>query len=397
MKNNHYDVGIVGFWYGINYGSVLTYYALYKTIENLDKRPILINKPLNLWNDKFYKKDTLANRFFAKKCKTSRIRKSDSDWEDMNNFCDTFVVGSDVVWKSSLPSRCGYHFFLDFVDSTKNKIAYAPSFGGEWEANEKITKFASYFLHKFDAISCREFEGVEICKNIFEVHAEQVLDPVFLLDPNAYELLAETSTRKREDKFITAYILGPGATKRKMLLKLQELMGNIELVNIVNAGNETKGKELLKLDTEENMSVEDWLYYIKNCDLYIGDSFHGICFSIIFRKKFILIRNRVSPSRCRFDSLLRICGLENRSIYADEDISLRKDLLEDIDYSAVYSKLNVEVEKSRKWLSNALEGRKEKRCTEYDVLIDKINKINEDNLLLKNEIEKLKIALMNQQ
>ncbi len=28
-------VGIVGYWYATNYGSVVTYYALYKTIERL--------------------------------------------------------------------------------------------------------------------------------------------------------------------------------------------------------------------------------------------------------------------------------------------------------------------------------------------------------------------------
>ena len=27
---NQYDIGVMGFWYGHNYGSILTYYALNK-------------------------------------------------------------------------------------------------------------------------------------------------------------------------------------------------------------------------------------------------------------------------------------------------------------------------------------------------------------------------------
>lgn len=395
MKDNHYDVGIVGFWYGMNYGSVLTYYALYKVVEECGYKALLINKPLNLWTDKFYDQNTLGNLFFHRYgCKRSRIRTSANDWRDLNNFCDTFLVGSDVVWKYTLPKQCGYHFFLDFVSYGKRKISYASSFGGDWDANEKITKSTKFFLKKFDAVSCREVEGVSICKNIFEIEAKQVIDPVFLLNSSSYEMLIKKSKIKKSTRFITAYILGPGKLKKKMLLELKNLMGDIDLVNIVNAGNVQKGKELLELETEDNLSIEDWLYYIKNCELYIGDSFHGICFAIIFRKNFILIRNRISPSRCRFDSLLCLCGLESRSIYADEDISLRSDLLEDIDYSMVYSKLESEIKKSKDWLSMALKIKKENVYDEYDILDDKINNIYEQNRNLEIRIDELKNLLI---
>lgn len=40
MDKNMYDVGIIGFWYGMNYGSVLTYYALYKSVERLGLKPM---------------------------------------------------------------------------------------------------------------------------------------------------------------------------------------------------------------------------------------------------------------------------------------------------------------------------------------------------------------------
>lgn len=35
IKNDKYDVGIIGVWTGLNYGSVLTYYALQKIIKKI--------------------------------------------------------------------------------------------------------------------------------------------------------------------------------------------------------------------------------------------------------------------------------------------------------------------------------------------------------------------------
>lgn len=396
-ETNRYDVGIVGFWYGKNYGSVLTYYALYKVIEGLGYKPILINKHLKLWEDSFYHKSTLANRFFqANDCKRSRIRNGNLDWLDLNNFCDMFLVGSDVVWKCTLPQRIGYHFFLDFVSDYKRKIAYASSFGGEWLAKESITQTVMYYLSKFDSISCRENEGVALCRDVFGIDAIQVLDPVFLLSNEQYGKMADRSKRKVPEHYICAYVLGPGKTKRDLLLSLQGMMGkggHMGLINLVNAGNEEKGGSLLGLEAETGIDIEDWLRYIRDCDLYIGDSFHGICFSIIFRKNFILIRNRISPSRCRFDTLLSLLELENRSIYADEDITLREDLLIDIDYDKVYEKLAPLAEDSKTWLAAALCSPKQSRTSEYDILNEKILKLENENIELRRQVSEIRDIL----
>ena len=45
MKD-HYDVGILGVWYGCNYGSIATYYALQQTIEKLGYSMVLEEETL---------------------------------------------------------------------------------------------------------------------------------------------------------------------------------------------------------------------------------------------------------------------------------------------------------------------------------------------------------------
>lgn len=389
MDKNMYDVGIIGFWYGMNYGSVLTYYALYKSVERLGLKPILVNKPTGLWDDSFYDKNTLANRFFAARCKKSRLRRDYVDWLDLNNFCEMFLVGSDIVWKYTLPKRVGYHFFLDFVKSGRRKVSYASSFGGDWEGNRLITGNAEFFLKRFDFVSVRENEAVEICRTCFNVDAVQVMDPVFLPDRAVYDELLASSKIHNEEEYIMSYILGPGKSKRDILLNLQNMTG-IGLLNVVGAADEEKGTRYLGLETTTNLNVEDWLKYIHDCKIYIGDSFHGICFAIIFRKNFILVRNRISPSRCRFDTLLKICGLENRSLYADEDITARPDLIQDIDYDEVYKKLEPRIEFSRKWLENALTSNIEAKASDaFDVLNEKTAAVAKENALLKARLDKL--------
>lgn len=300
-----------------------------------------------------------------------------------------FLVGSDIVWKYTLPKRVGYHFFLDFVKSGRRKVSYASSFGGDWEGNRLITGNAEFFLKRFDFVSVRENEAVEICRTCFNVDAVQVMDPVFLPDRAVYDELLASSKIHNEEEYIMSYILGPGKSKRDILLNLQNMTG-IGLLNVVGAADEEKGTRYLGLETTTNLNVEDWLKYIHDCKIYIGDSFHGICFAIIFRKNFILVRNRISPSRCRFDTLLKICGLENRSLYADEDITARPDLIQDIDYDEVYKKLEPRIEFSRKWLENALTSNIEAKASDaFDVLNEKTAAVAKENALLKARLDKL--------
>lgn len=71
-----------------------------------------------------------------------------------------------------------------------------------------------------------------------------------------------------------------------------------------------------KIGGEEAMlcrPVGDWLKLLQNADYVVTDSFHCVCFSLIFEKQFICV---VNPERgiSRLDSLLGIFGLRDRLI-----------------------------------------------------------------------------------
>ena len=45
IKGRWFDVGIVGWWYGKNYGSALTYYALHEVVEGLGYDTLMLEWP----------------------------------------------------------------------------------------------------------------------------------------------------------------------------------------------------------------------------------------------------------------------------------------------------------------------------------------------------------------
>lgn len=50
MDNSLKKVGIVGYWYATNYGSVLTYYALGKAIDKMGYETLFVDRP-EAWLD----------------------------------------------------------------------------------------------------------------------------------------------------------------------------------------------------------------------------------------------------------------------------------------------------------------------------------------------------------
>lgn len=357
----HYDVGILGVWFGCNYGSIATYYALEQTIEAMGYRVLMVHQP-RLKPDDGRMKGRHSIRFAEEHYQISKSYHV-SEISELNQMCDTFVLGSDQIWNYGVTKIFGHSYFLDFADDTKKKIAYATSFGsGKFLAPRAYAKEAVRCMRRMDAISVREAEGVEICRKTFGMEATHVLDPVLMCEPHVLGDLTERSDKEEKEPFIATYILDPTPEKREALLHVSKKQGK-KLVNMLDGwyNKFEANKKRLDLDnTIENLQVEDWLYYFKNSDFVITDSFHGTCMAILFHKPFIAIGN---PGRgtSRFESLLGTLGLTDRYV-ADAGEILRKDaLLTSVDYTKVDEILKEQREFSRTWLSEALAGVKKSK------------------------------------
>lgn len=101
-------------------------------------------------------------------------------------------------------------------------------------------------------------------------------------------------------------------------------------------------------------SVEQWLRGFAEADYILTDSFHGCVFSILFKKQFVSLGNKIRGTN-RFESLLKKFGLEDRML----DVNLYEDIMtllfcRTINYENVSNILNEERKRSYNFLKNAI-------------------------------------------
>lgn len=177
-----YDCGILNFWSSNNYGALLTCYALQESVKELGLVPGIINYHCR-W-EKF--EGLLSDRFSRKYLDLTEPCADFEDLRRLNRQMQTFIAGSDQIWRYKYFWPRGKNIYqLSFASLNARKIAYAASFGlDRWEGGYENTLLTKYYMSRFDGISVREDDGVDIiCREVFGVRAEQVLDPVFCPNP----------------------------------------------------------------------------------------------------------------------------------------------------------------------------------------------------------------------
>lgn len=223
------------------------------------------------------------------------------------------IVGSDQTWRPIYSPNL-YNFFLDFLsDSNIKKLAYASSFGVDhWEFSPKETKKCAALARKFNFISVRETSGVGLCAQNLGVTAHAVLDPTLLLTADNYIALLKTAnTRTKAEGGLYTYLLDKTPAKNAIVKKLSEQLGLHEFK--IQAGESITDWKAGPIEEYIMPPVIDWLSGFTRAKFIVTDSFHGMVFSIIFGKPFVVILN---PDRgaARFESLLTQLGLSDRLI-----------------------------------------------------------------------------------
>ncbi|AEF84645.1 2-oxoglutarate decarboxylase [Treponema primitia ZAS-2] len=354
MNKKKYDIGVLGLWHSCNYGGVLTYYGLHETLKSLGFSVLMISK-INASLTDPERGDTFSMRFARMHYNISKYYTL-SDISELNDLCDAFIVGSDQLWNYGISKNFGKAYYLDFAYNTKHKISYSTSFGHSVDfAPPEERKNISGYMKCFNAISVREKSGVRLCRDIYDVKATQVLDPILLCGKKLYEKLAEKSLLREKKPYVLSYILDPTPEKRRAMLYIAEHLG-LKLIHILDGlpwkfeGN----KKALDLDgIAEDVESEDFVYLYLNANFVITDSFHGTVFALLFNKPFVTIGNKMR-GMSRFDSLFEMIENKERFTTDAETIIGNEKLFEALDYEKINSVLKEERKKSLDWLKNAL-------------------------------------------
>ena len=263
---------------------------------------------------------------------------------------DAVITGSDQLWSpAGLPTN---FYNLMFVPDDIKKISYASSFGvGQIPWYQK--KRTAQYLNRIEHISMRENKGRDIVKELTNRDVPIVLDPVFSLSKEEWDQYIPIE--KIYDKpYIFSYFLGENPSHRDEVNKLAKETG-LKIVALRHLDQYVENDENFGVFAPYDIGPDKFLNLIRGAEYVCTDSFHGTCFSIIYKKKF-MIYNRYSDAskvskNSRIDSLCTNLGVNDRR-FAGEILDIKKS----IDFESVSNRLEKEKIETNKYLDNALKG-----------------------------------------
>jgi polysaccharide pyruvyl transferase WcaK-like protein len=339
-------IGIITFHWGTNYGGVLQAYALQTFLKNLGHDVCIINYKPNRYNKNLIKcfktfrawsylnnyheflKEKKIETFRANYLNRTVLYQSTKDLNENPPSCDAYITGSDQVWNPFFTikgeGKPTTAYFLDFGNKEVKRIAYAVSFGCK-DYPDNAKKIAKQHVDRFDAISVRENSGLKIVREMGCGNSIILPDPALLLSPKQYQLTIKKVEIKDPSSFVFSYFIH---NKEKTISKLIKHF-------------KTKAKVKRPDKFFNPYSIEEWLAAIKNSSFVITNSYHGVVFSLLFKKDFIIVltKGRLSGMNDRIYTLLNYLNLEKRIINSYDTKNINEIISTPINYNHVEKKI----------------------------------------------------------
>ena len=384
--NGTYDIGCVCM-FNQNIGNNLTNFALYRTLRDLGHFVLMIGNPKVDGKSPFGWDEDRFIRF--KTCpyeswEIEPLLESRDDLYEIGRKCETYIVGSDQLWRELFLKGTDYFATLDWVGNDKYKLSYATSFATDTFTSDKQeeSRFA-YLLERFNSISVREETGKRIIRSMIGADVPVVLDPVFLCERSVFEEMANEATIKNiDDRYVSAYFLDKTEKKEKILVEV----ANKKTCGSYKAATDYLGEQFNKtnIDYMDALSVEEWLLMIKESQYLLTDSFHGLCFALIFHKDFAVVYDVENwRGYTRISNILHMLGLQDRHISEVNDIDRVIDVK--IDWDRVESVLSEKRKESLKWLKSEL-----LKAKDYNGKYDVYDEIIRHNINTHNIVKEFK-------
>ena len=353
LSGNH-DIGLVVLL-NQNLGNNITNYALYHVLNELGYRVLIIGA----FDDRFVEQteENLFMRFLRNPYPSYDvvpICRDKADLIQLNIKCKAFLTGSDQLFRPSFVEENNYFYCQDWVSGLKYKFSYGTSLGTDsFESDEKVRGKMAYLLGRFQRVSVRERLSVDLMRDCFGIDVDCVLDPVFLCPREDYEGMVKVGRlRIPERPYVGAYILDITEEKADVLKAVSGKLTHNEHVVITDFPESEQNFDVRLL---HEVALEEWLAMIHDAEFFLTDSFHGICFALIFHKQFAVVYDKKNwRGFARIRDILERTGLSNRYLEHWDEDSIEKICSRKIDFQKVDALLEKEREKSLQWLKDSL-------------------------------------------
>lgn len=255
---------------------------------------------------------------------------------------DVVIYGSDQIWGRFDFNKFKFdpYFFAENKIKAKHHISYAASMGSV-EVNAEEQQFLTSKLKRFSKISVREAEMCTLLQSLKIEPVIKVCDPTLLLTSDQWRNIIPIK-RKIREPYALFYDFQHGSFNVESIHKFCR-NHSLRLITITAFIR----KESFQHNELGTIGPEDFVSLIANADFIFTSSFHGLAFSIIFRKQFYCAYLQKAS---RAQSLLSILQIPDRMVSKTDSIDLLT--TDAIDYNAVSSILLKERNLSIEYLSS---------------------------------------------
>ena len=251
-----------------------------------------------------------------------------------------FVCGSDTIF---CPDEFGFDdgYYANY-DCMKNGFAaaYAASFGDPHFTDETY-QILNARLQNFKAFGLRENLMIPYVSEHTSVPVQKVVDPTLLLTSEDYDRIAEK--RIVPEKYLLLYARRYNPTMTEDGEKLAKEHG-WKIIDIsLRATNAERGHQMFY-----EAGVEEFLSLVKHAEYVVTNSFHGMIFSVQYRRPFVVF----SREQCdtKIEELLALFGLSDRML-----VNGTESFRDTINYDTVHQNIDAARQESIRFLKSELD------------------------------------------
>ena len=349
-----------------NYGSALQTWALHQAIKKLGYTPVLVDycpdiladkDPLNPFGNMWDKDEEsrrmveltmLAiranyekfDRFYHERFTRTTKKYTSQNFNEIvsDEYLERFVCGSDTIF---CPDEFGFDdgYYANYDVMKGHAVSFAASFGDP-HFTEETHKILDERIKNFKALGIRENQMIPYLKEHTEVPVQRTIDPTLLLTADDYKEIIEE--KPEYEKYLLLYSRRYSPQMEAYAEKLAEDNG-WKIVDIsLRATNAERG-HIMRYDA----GVEEFLSLVKHAEYVVTNSFHGMIFSVQFRKPFVIF----SREQCdnKIEELLQLFGTSDRMLVTG------KEEYNEIDYDEVHRNIEKSRQQSFDFLKMELE------------------------------------------
>ena len=319
-----------------NYGSALQTWALHQAIKKLGHTPILVDycpdiladkDPLNpfanMWDQDAESRrmceltlpairDNYAkfDRFYREAFDRTKMKYTSQNFNKImdSERLDGFVCGSDTIF---CPDEFGIDdgYYANYPVMQGRSVAYAASFGDPHFTDDTYP-ILNERLQNFKALGIREKLMLPYLQEHTTVPVQRVIDPTLLLQQEDYAQI--TAPRQEEGRYILLYARRHSPEMEAYAEKLATENG-WKIVEIsLRATNAEKGHKMAY-----DAGVEEFLSLVKYAEFVVTNSFHGLIFSVQFRRPFVAFSRHQCDNK--IEEVLSLFGLSDRMLVHGEE------------------------------------------------------------------------------